>query len=364
MHPKLRNTHGARFPARLTAGLWAAPLMTRVWAAAGLWAAPLMTRVRAAAGLWAAPLVTRVRAAARAMTASLVWVALLFWTASLIGAGAAHAGDKEFDSHWHDGKAELDGYNLKVSRYGQEREGNCVMIYVTEPFSESKRVKVDDPNRNPSDTFDALKLNIVRDFQTGIYDYNTMISIFVHSDDFSPAKISFTSAEWCGHVYEELRFDPTSISGHYYSYFENESGPRNLKVATDGVAEDNLFILLRGLRGEYLEPGKKISIQLLPSVYFGRLSHKPIAWIGAEIKREKKMTRIKVPAGRFNTMVYRVKVDDGREGVFYIEEQYPHRIVKWQFAPDIVAELTGSERLQYWRLNKNGHEDYLKKLGL
>ncbi len=131
-----------------------------------------------------------------------------------------------------------------------------------------------------------------------------------------------------------------------------------------GVAEDNLFILLRGLRGDYLEPGKKIQVQLLPSVYFGRLSHEPIAWVGAEIRREKKIRNVKVRAGRFKVMVYKIKIDDGREGTFYIEEPYPHRIVKWELAPDLSAELTGSERLQYWRLNHNGHESYLKKLGL
>jgi hypothetical protein len=84
--------------------------------------------------------------------------------------------DRDFDSHWHDGRAELNGYRLKVSRYGQERNGRAVLIYVTEPFSESKRVKVEDWKKNPEDTFDALKLNMIRDFQTGIYDYNTMVT--------------------------------------------------------------------------------------------------------------------------------------------------------------------------------------------
>ncbi|MFQ5511666.1 MAG: hypothetical protein ACE5EO_07440 [Candidatus Krumholzibacteriia bacterium] len=317
------------------------------------------TAARPAAGLrWAAGTpAALVRAAAPVCAAAALAV-------SMAWAGPSRANDKEFDSHWHDGKAELSGYRLTVSRYGQERKGTCVTIYVTEPFSESKRVKVDDAGRNPSDTFDALKLNIVRDFQTGIYDYNTMTSVFVRSGDFSPAKISFTSAEWCGHVYEDLRFDRNGIRGHYYSYFEDESGPRQLDAAPDGVAEDNLFILLRGLRGAYLEPGGKKRIQLLPSAYSGRLSHKPPAWVGAEIERETKTVRIRVPAGGFKVMVYRVAVDDGRDGTFYVEEQYPHRIVKWRFAPDLDAELTGSERLQYWRLNQNGHESYLKKLGL
>jgi 4-aminobutyrate aminotransferase-like enzyme len=46
-----------------------------------------------------------------------------------------------FESHWQDGKAELDGYRYTVTRYGHARAGTAVMVYVTEPFSEAKRVK-------------------------------------------------------------------------------------------------------------------------------------------------------------------------------------------------------------------------------
>lgn len=279
-------------------------------------------------------------------------------------AAMASASDPGFSEWWHDGKAELDGYRLTVSRYGEERRGTCVMIFVTEPFSESKRVKVDDHTKNPSDTFDALKLNLVRDFQTGIYDYNTMVSVFVRSEDFSPVKISFTSSEWCGHVYEELLFYPKEITGHYFSYFENESGPRNVMNVAGGVAEDNLFILLRGLHGPYLEPGEKRKIRLLPSVYFGRLAHRPIEWTDAEIERVESTEHVRVPAGEYDTFVYKVRIGDGREGAFYIEDAYPHRIVRWEMLPDIEGELAGSQRLEYWRLNHNGQESYLEQLGL
>jgi len=272
--------------------------------------------------------------------------------------------DGEFDAHWHDGKAEMNGYRLKVSRYGEERAGTAVLVYVTEPFSESKRVKVDDSRKNPDDTFNVLKLNIVRDFQTGIYDYNTMVSIFSRTNDFSPVKVTFSSAEWCGHVYEELRVDPTRITGHFYSYFEDESGPRDIPGNENGILEDNLFILLRGLRGDYLEPGEEKKIVVLPSIYFRRLAHKDPEWIDAEIRRDKKTKTIKVEAGKFETMVYDIEMNDGRKGRFYIEEDYPHRLVQWEMLPDIKAELTGSVRLQYWMLNRDGNEDYLKKLGL
>src|SRR5439155_6663326 len=47
----------------------------------------------------------------------------------------------EFWSYWGDGKAELDGYALVEPRYGEPRDGTAVLIYVTEDFSDSARVK-------------------------------------------------------------------------------------------------------------------------------------------------------------------------------------------------------------------------------
>lgn len=288
-----------------------------------------------------------------------VWVDVEFDTT----AWAAPA-DAEFDAHWHDGKAEIDGYQLTVSRYGQERQGHAVLVYVTEPFSESKRVKVDDWQKDPEDTFDALKLNLIRDFQTGIYDYNTMVSVFVRTNDLSPVKLTFTSAEWCGQVYEELVIRDAEISGQYYSYFEGETGAVAFHTPDHGILEDNLFILLRGLRGAFLEPGERTTVRMLPSVYFSRLSHKEPRWVSTEIERAETEQTIGVPAGSFETTRYAVKTSDGREGTFDIETTYPHRVIRWRMFPDLEAQLTGSERLQYWTLNKNGNESYLKKLGL
>lgn len=62
--------------------------------------------------------------------------------------------------------------------------------------------------------------------------------------------------------------------------------------------------------------------------------------------------------------MYTVAIDDGREGLFHIESSYPHRIVRWSLGPDIEAQLSGSERLAYWRLNHEGGEAALVGLGL
>lgn len=283
---------------------------------------------------------------------------------SILALAVAPTASADFSTWWQDGKAELDGYKLQVSRYGQTRQGHAVMIYVTEPFSETKRVKVNDHRKNPDDTFEALKLNLVRDFQTGIYDYNTMVSTFVRSSNFDPVKVTFTSAEWCGHVYQELAFDRGAVRGSYYSYFEDESGDFVLDRPKGGVAEDNLFIMLRGLRGDYLAPGGTKKVDYLPGVFFARLSHRPLEWTRATISRANENRSVTVPAGTFDAMVYTVDIDGGRRGEFYVESAYPHRIVKWSLAPDLEGELAGTKRLAYWSLNGEGQESYLKEIGL
>ncbi len=281
-----------------------------------------------------------------------------------------------FESHWQDGKAELAGYRYHVTRYGEPRTGTAVMITVTEPFRESKRVKADDANSNPADVFEALKLNLVRDFQTGIYDYNTMVSAFCRSRDFSPVKISFSAAEWCGHVYEEIEFEPHRTTDFVRSYFEDESAARSLQWKKGGVAEDLLFILLRDLRGDFLKPGETRTFPFLPSPFASRLTHRPVAWTTATAVRAPRPERVQVPAGAFEADLTTVRVADGREGRFWIERAYPHRVLRWAWTPPPKSaarmgadgadggELAGSKRLPYWQLHGNGDERYLRELGL
>ena len=281
-----------------------------------------------------------------------------------------------FEAHWQDGKAELAGYRYHVTRYGEKRTGTAVMITVTEPFRESKRVKADDANANPADVFEALKVNLVRKFQTGIYDYDTMVSAFCRSRDFSPVKVSFSAAEWCGQVYEEIAFEPHRVTDLVRSYFEDESAARSLQWKKDGVAEDLLFVLLRGLRGDFLKPGETRTFPFLPGPFTSRLTHRPVAWTTATVERASRPERIQVPAGAFEADLMTVRVADGREGRFWIERAYPHRVLRWAWTPapnpggrmgsDGVdgGELTGSNRLPYWQLHGSGDERYLRELGL
>jgi hypothetical protein len=146
----------------------------------------------------------------------------------------------------------------------------------------------------------------------------------------------------------------------------------------DEVAEENLYVLLRGLRGDYLRPGERRRVHFLPGAFYRRLTHRPLIWSSALIERERATQPVAVPAGRFEAIVYVVKVDGGREGRFWIESAYPHRIIRWAWRSTAVptgkgwspaeatdsGELAGSARLPYWTLNHLGDEKYLKMLGL
>ncbi|MDB9780148.1 hypothetical protein OAB54_07920 [Flavobacteriaceae bacterium] len=52
---------------------------------------------------------------------------------SLINLNAQRISE-QFKTHWFDGYAEISSYSLDQSRYGEVREGNAVLIYVTEDF--------------------------------------------------------------------------------------------------------------------------------------------------------------------------------------------------------------------------------------
>ena len=276
------------------------------------------------------------------------------------------ASAQDFWAHWGDGKAELNGYALEQPRYGSLRSGTAVMVFVTEDFSGALRVKAE-PGRHPAgDVFPVLKLNAVRDFATGIYDYNVMTSTFVRvAAGWPVAKVSFSSQEWCGHVFHQLVPRGGRLGGVFHSYFDGEAdGSEDLELPKDGVFEDALPVLLRGWNDALLKPGEQRSVPFLPSLLWVRLNHRPLAWTTARISRSATTRSRSVPAGRFEVSSYSVETSDGRTLGFEVETAPPYRLVR-QTGPDgEELVLRGSTRLPYWQLNGPGGEKYLRQLGL
>jgi hypothetical protein len=286
--------------------------------------------------------------------------------AALLALAAAPAGAQDFWKHWGDGRAELDGYRLTQPRYGSPRNGTAIYVFVTENFSDSLRVKAD-PGKHPAgDVYPVMKLNAIRHFQTGIYDYKVMTSTFLRvAPGWPVAKLSFSSQEWCGQVWHQLLPRDGRVKGVFHSYFDGEAdGTEDLALPQGAVFEDELPVLLRGWNGEYLKPGESRTVPFLPSLMQVRLNHRPLAWTTATITRSSRPSELTVPAGRFAVYVYEVQVANGRTLGFAIEAKPPFRLVRQTGPHDEKLVLRGSTRLAYWKLNGPGGERYLKQLGL
>ena len=277
--------------------------------------------------------------------------------------------DQAFWAIWGDGQAELAAYDLTIPRYNQPRRGVAVTIFVTETFSSTLRVKAD-PGKHPaSDEFPVMKLNLVKDYQTGIYDYNEMTSSFVALQPAngraagSPAKISFSRQEWCGNTYHQLLFDAKSIRATRHSYFDGDGDrQRNLDYPAAGVAEDTLWQWARGMAAPALVPGESRTVPFLPALP----SAKGIdsVWTTAALFRAAKPQSVAVPAGTFVVEAMSVHLPDRETRTFYVEKAAPRRIVKWESSAGEHAELLKSGRMKYWQMNAEGYESALSRIGL
>lgn len=265
-----------------------------------------------------------------------------------------------FWDHWGDGKAEVSGYALTQPRYGQDRTGEAVLVFVTEDFDEAARVKSD---RGGPGTVPVLKLNEARDFQTGLYDYNAMTSVFVPLGGGlpagSPAKVSFSLQEWCGHAFDQLLVRETGVTRALHSYFEGEGdqvGPVDLPARA--LYEDALPILARSVVGR----PEHWSGPVVPRLLDLRLHHLPLSTTEGTLSVGAP-TELAVPAGTFT--VRPVVLQRGAHTTtHWVEVAAPNRIVSWTRSDGERAVLTGSLRTAYWNQAQEGAEALRARLGL
>ncbi len=259
--------------------------------------------------------------------------------------------------YWYQGKGEVNHYTLKQNRYKDIHPGEVIMIFVTEDFLTDKQVK-NDAYQNDNST-GILKMNQIRRFSTGMYDYSIMSSVFTPVDIKKypqTLKLTQTSQDWCGHTFTQLNFRDDAYQFELRSYFEQE-GDQNETIEA-ALLEDELFNRIR-MNPELLPTGKT---KMLPSTTFTRLKHKKIAPMDAEL------TMGNYSGSDFSgdkLMVYQVKypaVERTLEIVFEAEE--PFNIVGWKdsypsaFDDQMrtsVATLTKSLMTPYWQ--HNGAED-------
>lgn len=269
----------------------------------------------------------------------------------------------QFADYWYQGKAELSSYYLEQARYGEIHEGHAVLVFVTEDFSKSKQVKLDNSGSAGNDKVPIMKLNFTKKFLTGLYPYSMMQSVFTPVDVKKyphSLKTSMSSQEWCGHTFTQFNLEKKSYAVKGFSYFESEGD-----IETDlslTLLEDEIWNKIR-LAPEQLPTGE---LSVIPGSFYLRLKHRPIRAEKAILSLERE--------GNINTYTIDYPNNQRKLSISF-EAEFPHKILRWKEtlisgwgagAQKLTTKAKLKETLvtDYWTRHRNDDRELRARLGL
>jgi len=277
--------------------------------------------------------------------------------------------ESDFHSYWYNHGAEITRFELEQSRYGEIHPGHAILIFVTEPFLPDIHVKSDYKSSRLK-SIPVLKLNFIKRFDTGIYDYSMMKSVFTpiptEEQQYSKTlKVSTTRQDWCGHVYLQYNLDGDRYNVKRYSYFEKE-GDKTITIPSVHL-EDEIWTCIR-IAPETLPIG---DVKMIPGSFFTTLRM-------IDIGEEKAVAELinKKEGERGNVSLYTVTYPSLRRTLsIRFNRYFPHDILSWSETypsgsgknAEVLttkAHRTHAVMTDYW--NKNGVKDLelRKELGL
>lgn len=267
----------------------------------------------------------------------------------------------DFGRYWYQGSAELSRFALTQQRYGAPREGDAVLIFVTEPFLPDEQVKheLSDGKEDVS----VLKLNHYRRFDTGIYPYTVLTSTFGVVEERGAALKSTSSVtEWCGQAFTQLNRREEGWAMELRSYFQAE-GDQNETLA-EAPLEDSLFI--RGRFGaEQLPLGD--DLQIVPGLHYLRFRHQPIRPYAA---RATVGNALDETYSNDEIVRYELTYPElGRTLVILFEPAFPFDVLGWEERQEGEEGVTRAVRTHailtdYWSHNGPNDAAYREALGL
>jgi hypothetical protein len=262
----------------------------------------------------------------------------------------------DFGKYWYQGKAEVSTYKLVQERYNQMREGYVVNVFVTEDMSKSKQVKLDNPDKNPNDKITVLKLNQIKRFETGIYDYSIMSSVFTPVDlqqHPNSIKSTLTVQDWCGQTFTQSNLNGGSIKIKCNSYFESE-GDSEVKI-NKTLTEDELWNRIR-IDPTSIPMGK---VKILPTLLYNRFKHIPAKVEEAMISTSES-TNIKTLTVQYTSIKRYLKIN--------YDAAFPYQILGWEesITDGKVTKATLIKTIlsDYWTKNGNDFNGLRDSIGL
>lgn len=267
---------------------------------------------------------------------------------------------EEFKNYWYSGNAELSQYQIEQVRYGEKRDGYSVLIFVTEDFNLQQQVKQE--QESSGEHTKVLKLNRVRKFTTGIYDYSLMTSVFSPVDRTNfPRSLKITSSvqDWCGQTFTQFNYRNGKYEYQQFSYFQAEG---DQELTLDGAwTEDEIWTRIR-INHESLPLGE---CKVIPAGSYLRLHHEKAAVYDA-----KAQLNLEVNDRGEEFFVYILNYDDIERSLrIRFEKEFPHQIMSWQELGEkskvfVDAKLKETVHVPYWELNQTEHLNYRDSLGI
>lgn len=265
-----------------------------------------------------------------------------------------------FRDYWFSGKAELSNYELTQARYGELHKGNAILIYVTEPFSISKLVKLDEPSKT-TDKIEVLKVNRMKQFNTGVYNYSMENSSFtiINEGRFPELlKTTTTSQEWCGQTFLEVKKKNNQWAISSNSYFESD-GNQELLIKPS-LYEEAIWSAMK-INPHHLPVG---SNKMIPSSFFLRLMHQEIKpyevnMVLEEVNENYKYTLKYPELNRSITWVF------GKNFPYQLQSWSETYISGWgEKATKLTTtgKLKNSIQLDYWNKHNNADSTYRELL--
>ncbi len=277
--------------------------------------------------------------------------------------------EKDFHSYWYNHGAEITHFELEQSRYGEIHHGHAILIFVTEPFLPNIHVKADyESSRKKS--IPVLKLNLIKRFNTGIYDYSMMKSVFTpiptEKQQFSKTlKVSTTRQDWCGHVYLQYNLEKDQYKVKQYSYFEKE-GDKAVTIPS-AYLEDEIWTRIR-IAPETLPLGE---IKMIPGSFFTTLR---MIEIGEE-KAVAELTNTQEGDGGGISQYTVTYLSLERTLCIRFNQHFPYDILSWSetypsgSGKDAIVLTTKAKRTHavmtdYWNKNSVKDLELREELGL
>lgn len=259
-----------------------------------------------------------------------------------------------FYAAWSDGRGEVSSYEIVEERYGAPRAGTAVLVFAAEELSRHTHVKVESDRVPVSDRMYVIKLNHLRRFSTGIYDYATMTTVFsvagshLGHHPFQAVRTVHSTQEWCGQVFHRLDLESDGWHEELRSYFESEADGNRVHPAQGTDLEDNLWIWIRELGGPVLAPGASVRLELYPALWELRKSHTPFAAVSVEVRKGTARPYVLADGSEVLAHPWSWTIG-GRALTVYVEVEGARRILGWEDSRGGWGRLVRSERRVYWQ---------------